>query len=688
MRTLKPLSIILSPSCIVPHLLSIACVLACSAQAGAAESGEVGSTAPKRLTRQQSFLGIHFDFHAGPDCNEIGRNTTPEMVERIIDLVKPDYLQIDCKGHRGLSSYPTKVGNPAPGFVGDPLRVWREVTAKRGVALYMHYSGVWDSEAIIRHPDWGAINADGKTNANATSFWSPYAAELLVPQLRELAGDYGVDGAWIDGECWASVPDYGPAALEAFRASTGIETVPRKPREPHWFEFLQFHRDAFRNYLRGYIAEVKKTHPEFQLCSNWAFTDHMPEPVCAPVDFLSGDYSPDDSVNSARLSARYLARQGVPWDLMAWSFTLKPRPNGPRQKTAVQLQREAAVVLALGGGFQAYHKQKRDGSIFDEQMPVMADVAKFCRARQPFCHHAVQVPQVALLYSTAAHYRRVNGLFSRDLARINGVLQALLESQQSVEVLGEHHLEGRLHEYPLVVIPEWEYLDPPFKSKLVNYTKEGGNLLLIGPKSAALFQTELGVALEDQPRATKASLRFNGAWTPLNAEIQAARLGSSARWFGRLHATKDLSSPSQPAASIASLGRGKIAGLYFDFGQGYLAGRDPIAREFLDSLTRQLFPDRLAEVTGSHDVDVVVNRVERKLALNLINTAGPHQSEPILETIPPVGPLSVVIRQLDEPARVVLQPRGEPLAFNYDQGRLQFTLPSLEIHDIVMIEPK
>src|ERR1019366_10594811 len=134
----------------------------------------------------------------------------------------------------------------------------------------------------------------------------------------------------------------------------GITDVPRKPGEPHWFEFLEFNREAFRGYLRRYIAEVKKTCPDAQLCSNWAFTDHMPEPVCAPVDFLSGDYSPEDSVNSARLSARYLARQGKPWDLMAWSFTIKPRPGGPTQKTAPQLEREAAVVLALGGGFEAY----------------------------------------------------------------------------------------------------------------------------------------------------------------------------------------------------------------------------------------------------------------------------------------------------------------------------------------------
>ena len=278
------------------------------------------ATMPKRLKRAESFLGIHFDFHAGPDCNAIGKNTTREMIENVIDQVHPDYIQIDCKGHPGLSSYPTKVGNQAPGFVGDPLRLWRQVTAEHGVALYMHYSGVWDSEAIRRHPDWAVVNADGKTNDKATSFFGPYADKLLIPQLRELAGDYGVDGAWVDGDCWASVPDYSEPALKAFRQATGIEDVPRKPGDPHWFEFLQFNREAFRQYLRHNIAEVKKTNPDFQYCSNWAFTDHMPEPVSAPVDFLSGDYSPDDSVNSARLSGRYLTRQGIPWDLMAWSF--------------------------------------------------------------------------------------------------------------------------------------------------------------------------------------------------------------------------------------------------------------------------------------------------------------------------------------------------------------------------------
>ena len=460
--------------------------------------------------------------------------------------------------------------------------------------------------------------------------------------------------------------------------------MPRKPGDPHWYEFLQFNRQAFRNYLSHYIAEVKKTHPTFQICSNWAFTDHMPEAVCAPVDFLSGDYSPQDSVNSARLAARFLARQGKPWDLMAWSFSTQP---DRRQKSAVQLQREAAVVVALGGGFQAYFKQKRDGSIYDEQMPVMGEVATFCRARQQLCHHAEMAPQVALLFSTAAHYRKINGLFSRDNTRLDGTLRALLEGQQAVEVLAEHHLANRLPQYPLVVVPEWEYLEPQFKGELVAYVKAGGNLLLIGPKTAALFAAELDVTLEGEPKPSgPVHLGHDGHVATLKASRQAVKLGASAALFGKLHEAKDVASAAEPAASIAKLGRGQIAATYFTFGQNYREAPTEAARKFLNDLARRLFPEPMVEVTGSADVDVCVARNRGKLLVNLVNTAGPHRTQSIVESIPPIGPLNVTIRQPAKPARVTLEPAGKSLPFEYHNGRLRLTVPQVAIHEIVVVE--
>ncbi|MBN2001659.1 hypothetical protein JW935_29225, partial [candidate division KSB1 bacterium] len=113
-------------------------VISISLLFGKVSSGEM----PARLKRSEAFLGVHFDFHAGNDCNHIGQNVDREMVEYILDMAKPDYVQCDCKGHAGFSSYPTKVGNQAPGFVRDPLKIWRQVTAERGVSLYVHYSGV------------------------------------------------------------------------------------------------------------------------------------------------------------------------------------------------------------------------------------------------------------------------------------------------------------------------------------------------------------------------------------------------------------------------------------------------------------------------------------------------------------------------------------------------------------------
>ena len=641
---------------------------------------------PKRLRRADAFLGIHFDFHASDDCKEIGKNTTRAMVESVLDQVHPDYIQVDCKGHRGLSSYPTKVGNQAPGFVGNPLRLFRQVTAERGVGLFMHYSGVWDTEAIRKHPDWGVVNADGKVNPNATSFFGPYAGKLLIPQLRELAGDYKVDGAWVDGECWAAQPDYSAAALEAFRAKTGIATVPRGPGDPHWFEFLQFNRECFRNYLRHYITEVNRTNPEFQLCSNWAFSDHMPEPVSAPVVWLSGDYSPEDSVNSARISARYLAEQGKPWDLMAWSFAHAAGRAGWRQKTAVQLEREAAVVLSMGGGFAAYFTQRRDGSIKLDEMPVMAEVARFCRARQAICHHAEPVPQVALLYSTADHYRQVGGMFARDHSRFAGTLNALVESQLSVELVSEHQVSGRMAGYPLIIVPECEYLEPVFKQELLSYVRSGGKLLLVGPSAAAMFQRELDVTLDGRVLDRPRFLAQGAELVATKGKVATVRLGSKAQVLGSLHMARNTASASSPAASVAPLGRGQIAATYFSISQGYLAGRSQTTRTFLEDVVRRLFPDPLVEVKGSHDVDVAVNRIGGRLAVNLVNTAGPHATVAIQDAIPPVGPLAIAVRLPKAPTTITFEPGGRKLPFEYRDGMARLTLPRLEIHGVVVVD--
>jgi hypothetical protein len=298
------------------------------------------------------------------------------------------------------------------------------------------------------------------------------------------------------------------------------------------------------------------------------------------------------------------------------------------------------------------------------------------------------VPQVALLLSTAANYRKMNGLFSRDYSRLSGVLQALLESQQSVEIVGEHHLAGRMAEYPLIVVPEWAYLEPKFKKQLVAYVKGGGNLLLIGPKSAALFQEELDVNLDGEAKGGARFLAHRDSFTPINGEAQTVKLGAKARAFGSLQFTNTVGVPAQPAASIATLGKGRIAATYVSLGQDYARTRDAGIRQFLGDLARELFPQPMVEVKGSSTVDVSVARNHGNLLVNLVNTSGPHQTEPILESIPPVGPLDVAVRLATKPAKITLQPAGTPLAFDFRDGVARVTVPRVDIHEAVVIEER
>jgi hypothetical protein len=341
--------------------------------------------------------------------------------------------------------------------------------------------------------------------------------------------------------------------------------------------------------------------------------------VTAQVAALSGDFSPSDSVNAARFSGRCPENQGQPWDLMSWSFTDKPR----RQKSAVQLQQEAAEILALGGGYQAYFTMNRDGSVRLDEMEAMAAVAKFCRQRQRFCHKSVAVPQVALLYSRAAHYRG-DVLFQpagHGVVRLRQALTDLLQAQQSVQIVSEHHLTGQMHRWPLIVVPGCDYLDPAFRDELAAYAKGGGQLLLIGAGTTKLFTNELGAAA--------------------TAACGTGRIGTvpaTGAEFIRLTQTLF------PAPLVTVTGSTNV-----DVCVRRLAGQLMI---------------NLVNTAGPH-ADKTVHG---------------------FDAVPALGPLTVTLRLPRAPKSVVLQPEGQSLVVQWANGQAVVTVPRLDLHSVLAVK--
>ena len=193
------------------------------------------------MNNKKRFFGLHFDFHAGNDV-EIGTRTNVEDIEWFIKETNPDFIQCDCKGHPGNSSYPTKVGHAAEKLKADNLRIWCETIKKHNIPVYVHYSGVIDRWYAEHNPENARWDENGNPD-ETISFFGDYCENYMIPQLKELIEEYGIDGAWIDGEAWAVKRDYSPNAEPYF--TDDMEDGER----------CRIIRKAFYDYVKKYVYE-------------------------------------------------------------------------------------------------------------------------------------------------------------------------------------------------------------------------------------------------------------------------------------------------------------------------------------------------------------------------------------------------------------------------------------------------
>ncbi len=653
---------------------------------GPASSKEVRSSP---LARKDAFFGLHFDLHPGATDTSLGADISEANILDLLDRVKPDFVQYDCKGHPGWAGYPTAVGWASPGIVNDSLAVWRKATRARGVGLYIHYSGVWDSKAIEEHPDWARVDANGKRDPNATSVFGPYVDELLIPQLKEVTVKYDLDGVWADGECWGARLDYSPRALAAWTKETGYQDAPKDRKDPRWLEWKMFHRRAFERYLAHWIDAVHAARPSLQLTSNWMYTSFAPKPVEAKLDFLSGDYSPSLSVDRARLEARYLASTGMPWDLMAWGFD-KGQGLGWSIKPAVHLMQEAAVVIMQGGGFQIYNTPTRSGYIVEPIIAQEEAVAAFCRARQSVSHKSASVPQVALLLSSESFWDRSDAVFSPgdEFVELEGALHALLNLHYSVDILAEHQLQPRLDEFPLVVVPGWHKLTADFRDALTAYVERGGSLLLLGGPSARLFAPILGAALLGEPDQRTAELACPAGIVNADGVWQKVEV-TTAKAAGSFYPTRDVRKGGEVAATVNAVGKGRVAAVYGPVASIYFRSHHPWLRDLLGGLVSELFPDPSVRVEGPPALDVALRRTaDGRLSVHLLNTTGLPVPDRygFTDFIPPVGPVRLAIKLAAHPSAVSWVPDGGKLDWTWSDGLLKVAIPRLEIHGVVVID--
>ena len=358
-------------------------------------------------------------------------------------------------------------------------------------------------------------------------------------------------------------------------------------------------------------------------------------------------------------------------------------------KSSVQLEQEAAQIMAMGGGVQFYFQQNRDLSLKPWLATTLSEIAIFCRARQQFVHKAKAIPQIALLFPTASYQKNGSRPYSNGTENLQGALNLVLDGQQSVEILMEHHLHGKMNQYPLIIIPECDYLESSFLEELKKYAADGGNLLIIGAETAKLFEKELGIkslVKSDEEQAFIATSDKIGA---IRSSIAKVELVPGVTSVSNFYNGSDFRDKGKSiSSSVNKFGKGKVAGVYFNAGSAYLEYKTPVLRDFIGNQITELFPDPLVKVSGSHLVHVTANLLNGRMFVNLINVAGEHTNQTAIgyDEIPALKDLIVSIRTPKKPAKIVLQPEGKELEFDFQNGVSNVIVHELSIHSILEIK--
>ncbi|MCL1909676.1 MAG: alpha-L-fucosidase, partial [Kiritimatiellaeota bacterium] len=594
-------------------------------------------------------FGLHYDFHANADDAGIGARTSPAYFEKILRRLGADFVQTDCKGHPGMTSWfsETPGATVSPGVVKDLLAQWRAATRKLRLPLHCHYSGLWDAAFARKHPEWrvrpyggAAYDPADRKAAETLCPRSPYADTLVIPQFDELITRYKVDGFWVDGDIWAAAPCYCATCLEAWREETGLASAPTEVADPQWQRWMRFTRRGFEDYVRRYCDAVHARKPGVRVCSNWLQTFRNPGEPAVPTDWISGDNAWIWGLDDSRCEARFLANRGKPWDIMLWNFYKVHGMDDPTSpwvvKPAEMLQQEAAVIIASGGDVQVYENPGlRDGTLIPWRMERLRETVRFVKKRRAVCRDSETIPQVAVLHSETHLYNNHNGvnlMWNVDTAPVQGAVFALLENHYSVDILDEWALLRTPHFYPVIVVPEQHDISDGMKTWLDSYVRKGGKLLMTG----------------------------NG-----NADVSAI-----------------------PAPRIRRLGRGRICEIPVAVCRHFHRNRYGETRRFIGAAMKKLAGTLPISVKAPTCVDVTLRRKRDDVYIHLINRSSglpnvPNAGE--IDEIPEVGPVIITIKN-PSPKTTVRRcfEKGE-IKCETRNSTLVITLDKIRIHEAVRV---
>lgn len=588
---------------------------------------------------------------------------------------------------------------------------------------------------LLEHPEWRQLDARGAPyRAGFGSWHSPYRAAYIARWVK-VARECGIDGIMVDMLFTAPRGgDYSPFAVKAFQDRFGVEP-PRAedPRDLTWQRWMDFQAWTREEVMLDVTEALHAVSPEIACIWNqttgWVFDGR---------EYLTS--------RAGKCADGLLEEMG--WEVSHGAFENRPFAwplQSAWQSLFLRCRTAYGQMWHLNGFYTRVNHEALSYSMFANGIApavvtggnwdFMERIWSHIQACEKHMNGATLAPYAALHFSedTLKWHANARGGDARQayLQNVFGFFQALLETHLPVAIVTDDDLANAaaLQRYPTVVLPNTGCLSDKQAAALTAYVQQGGGLV-------ASFET--GVFDEDGTRREKPALEDllgvkqgavvggrNWMLDTTNQTHEITRIpeianggdpsqGSRDRkpqvTLFLAHANRDArlvkttaqdgvasvrligAGPGCSALHTRAAGRGRVAHFPPDIGHGYFTYNHPIARRLIERTVRWSAgqppiletdaPMAVQTVCFRNGDDLVVHLVNDNSSFGRAAAPNPENFGAFRDEVLPVHGVKLTVE--GNYRKAILLPEGNELALQPNGGKVETTVPRVDIHAMVV----
>lgn len=640
---------------------------------------------------------VHLDFHTS-ELVPVGDNFSKEQFQNALKAGHIDSITVFSKCHHGWSYHPTEVNEMHPQLKFDLLGAQLEACKEIGVNAPVYISAGYDEKEYLKRPEWRwhftldekeHLEYEKEVHFHILCFNTGYL-DFLCAQIEEVMIKYNPCGIFLDivhpRICYCE------KCLSDMKA-LGIDLENEE-------ELENFAQKVYNKYLKATNNAVRKHSATATIFHNGG---HIPK----------GDYRYINS--NTHLELESLPTGGWGYDHFplsaAYSRTVKDKEflgmtgkfhhswgefGGYKHPNA--LIYETALSVANGAGCSIGDQMHPLSEMNMATYELIGKAYSRIEEREPWLNGAVNIADIAVLSAEAT-------IGSRDTRADIGANRMLLENHLLYNFVDE---TADFSAYKLLILPDASGYSDEAVEKIRSFAENGGKIIATADALVRDDKFFLDFGAEYKGKNEFNPTYFIPEFETVNGKTEYVMRCDFNRfdikdgeivayvqnpYFNRTleHFCSHMHTPNNPKEAFpGAVINGNIAYIGWDIFSAYANHGHLYFKELFTYIIKKMMGDEITVFADLPDKAVVTCTKQEKENRSILHLLFAHttlrgRSTEVIEDTVPLYNVKCSIK-CEKPSKITLVPSGEELNFDYINGRTEFTVPKVDIHQMVEIK--